>query len=116
VNSAFDYVSSNSGEPTRAIGGRHSRAVVRVEVDVKNQVQLITYVDRRAGNFKLLKSLLTSSLAGLFGGVHLLPFFAPIDGADAGFDPTDHTQVDSRLGNWGDVRGLSEQAAVVQTR
>jgi hypothetical protein len=62
VNSAFDYVSSNSGEPTRAIGGCHSGAVVRVEVDVKNQVQLITYVDRRAGNFKLLKSLLTSSL------------------------------------------------------
>ena len=43
---------------------------------------------------------------GLFGGVHLLPFFWPIDGADAGFDPIDHTQVDPRLGTWDDVRAL----------
>jgi sucrose phosphorylase len=28
----------------------------------------------------------------------LLPFFDPIDGADAGFDPADHTRVDTRLG------------------
>ncbi|MCP6542221.1 alpha-amylase family glycosyl hydrolase, partial [Klebsiella pneumoniae] len=45
-------------------------------------------------------------LHGLFGGVHLLPFFHPIDGSDAGFDPIDHTQVDPRLGDWGDVRSL----------
>jgi len=88
-------------------------AVISVEVDVKNQVQLITYVDRLAGNFKLLKSLLTSSLTGLFGGVHLLPFFSPIDGVDAGFDPTDHSQVDSRLGIWGDLRELSEHVEIV---
>jgi len=80
-------------------GDCHGRAIIRVEVGVKNQVQLITYVDRLAGNLKLLKSLLTGTLAGFFGGVHLLPFFVPIDGADAGFDPTDHTQVDLRLGN-----------------
>ena len=35
--------------------------------------------------------------------MHLLPFFHPIDGADAGFDPIDHTQVDPRLGDWDDV-------------
>ena len=49
-----------------------------------------------------------SPLAGLFGGVHLLPFFHAIDGADAGFDPIDHTRVDPRLGNWGDVKALTE--------
>jgi sucrose phosphorylase len=43
----------------------------------------------------------------LFGGVHLLPFYWPIDGADAGFDPIDHAQPDSRLGTWDDVRALS---------
>jgi sucrose phosphorylase len=32
-----------------------------------------------------LKTVLEGSLAGIFGGAHLLPFFHPIDGADAGF-------------------------------
>jgi sucrose phosphorylase len=62
---------------------------------------------------QVTESLLTSSLTGLFGGVHLLPFFSPIDGVDAGFDPTDHTQVDSRLGNWSDLCELSEHVEIV---
>lgn len=75
---------------------------------MKNQVQLIAYVDRvSGGGFRALRSLLEGDLAGLFGGAHLLPFFTPIDGADAGFDPIDHTQVDARLGTWEDVRALS---------
>ncbi|HET9976694.1 MAG TPA: sucrose phosphorylase [Burkholderiaceae bacterium] len=75
---------------------------------MKNQVQLITYVDRLGGGgLKELAALLQGRLAGLFGGVHLLPFFYPIDGADAGFDPIDHTQVDPRLGDWGDIEALA---------
>lgn len=73
---------------------------------MKNQVQLITYVDRLAVDLKRLQQLLCGPLSGLFGGVHLLPFFNPIDGADAGFDPVDHTAVDARLGDWGNVRDL----------
>jgi len=78
---------------------------------MKNHVQLVAYVDRfSGGGFRELQSLLTDGpLAGLFGGVHLLPFFYPIDGADAGFDPIDHTQVDARLGSWNDVRALGER-------
>jgi sucrose phosphorylase len=60
-----------------------------------------------------LRAQLTGPLAGLFGGVHLLPFFHPIDGADAGFDPIDHTQVDPRLGSWDDVRALSGVSEVM---
>ncbi len=76
---------------------------------MKNQVQLITYVDRLSGGgFSELRALLNGPLSGIFGGVHLLPFFNLIDGADAGFDPIDHMQVDSRLGAWGDVHTLSE--------
>ena len=76
---------------------------------MKNQVQLITYVDRLSGGgLKELQELLRSQFHGLFGGIHLLPFFRPMDGADAGFDPIDHTQVDSRLGTWDDVLALSE--------
>ncbi len=81
---------------------------------MKNQVQLITYVDRLSGGgFGELNRLLRGPLAGLFGGVHLLPFFTPMDGADAGFDPIDHTRVDARLGTWDDVRTLSEAVEVV---
>src|SRR5580658_1742568 len=78
---------------------------------MKNQVQLIAYVDRfSGGGLRELQSLLDDGpLAGLFGGIHLLPFFLPIDGADAGFDPIDHTQVDPRLGSWDDVRALAER-------
>ena len=75
---------------------------------MKNQAQLITYVDRLpGGRFRDLQRLLDGPLKGAFGGVHVLPFFHPIDGADAGFDPTDHTQVDSRLGTWDDVASLA---------
>jgi sucrose phosphorylase len=48
-------------------------------------------------------------LKGVFGGAHVLPFFHPIDGADAGFDPIDHTHVDPRLGAWGDVAALASR-------
>lgn len=81
---------------------------------MKNQVQLITYVDRLSGGgFRELNSLLGGELAGLFGGAHLLPFFTPIDGTDAGFDPIDHTQVDACLGTWEDVRDLSGTVELV---
>jgi sucrose phosphorylase len=75
---------------------------------MKNQVQLITYVDRLGGGgLADLQALLEGPLQGVFGGVHLLPFFYPVDGADAGFDPIDHTQVDPRLGDWSDIRRLA---------
>ena len=81
---------------------------------MKNQAQLIAYVDRLpGGTFRDLRELLDGPLAGVFGGVHVLPFFHPIDGADAGFDPIDHTRVDSRLGTWDDVAALSVRSEVM---
>jgi len=75
---------------------------------LKNQVQLIAYADRlAAGGIQDLASLLNGPLAEVFGGIHLLPFFDPIDGSDAGFDPSDHARVDPRLGTWDDLRALS---------
>ena len=74
----------------------------------RNQIQLITYIDRLSGGkITDLHHLLDGPLAGLFDGVHLLPFYPPIDGEDAGFDPTDHTAVDSRLGDWTDIERLA---------
>jgi sucrose phosphorylase len=80
---------------------------------MKNQVQLITYADRLGGTLHGLGELLKGPLAGLFGGVHLLPFFHPIDGSDAGFDPIDHTEVDQRLGSWADVHAIGDQVEVM---
>lgn len=75
---------------------------------MRNEVHLIAYVDRLSGGgFHALQDLFEGAFQGLFGGVHLLPFYWPIDGADAGFDPIDHTQPDSRLGSWDDVRALA---------
>lgn len=75
---------------------------------MKNKVQLATYVDRLGGgDIAALRALLSGPLGGLFGAVHLLPFYDPIDGADAGFDPIDHTRVDPRLGNWHEIEKLA---------
>src|SRR5213076_1893641 len=67
------------------------------------------YADRLGGTLPELTRLVTGDgpLAG-FSGVHLLPFFVPFDGPDAGFDPIDHDTVDARLGRWADVRALAD--------
>jgi sucrose phosphorylase len=75
--------------------------------------ELITYADRLAGTIDGVTALLDGALAGAFGGVHLLPFFVPIDGADAGFDPVDHTAVDPRIGTWDSVGRLAESHRVM---
>ncbi|MEY4762043.1 MAG: hypothetical protein RLZZ200_1899 [Pseudomonadota bacterium] len=78
-----------------------------------HSAQLITYADRLGRDIKHLHALLRGPLAGLFGGVHILPFYYPIDGADAGFDPIDHLTVDPRIGTWDDVRGLADTHRVM---
>ncbi len=76
---------------------------------MRNKVQLITYADRLGGSdIKALHRLLSGPLAGLFGGIHILPFYYPIHGADAGFDPIDHTRIDPCLGSWTDIKELAQ--------
>lgn len=75
--------------------------------------QLITYVDRLAGDLAGLRRLLAGPLALAFDGVHVLPFYYPFDGEDAGFDPRDHTIVDARLGQWADVKSLADRWVVM---
>jgi len=69
---------------------------------------LIAYADRLAGDIVGVRELLDGPFAGAFAGVHLLPFFEPIDGADAGFDPVDHTAVDARIGSWSAIAELAQ--------
>ncbi len=76
-----------------------------------NHVHLLTYADRLAHDLPGLRALMDGPLR-LFDGVHVLPFFSPIDGADAGFDPDDHRVVDPRVGSWDDVAALSADRSV----
>ncbi|MDY7541918.1 MULTISPECIES: alpha-amylase family glycosyl hydrolase [unclassified Cryobacterium] len=69
-------------------------------------VELLVYADRIGGTIPALAALLDGPLRA-FGSVHVLPFYVPFDGADAGFDPVDHAAVDPRLGTWPEVRALA---------
>lgn len=81
---------------------------------MRNGVQLITYADRfGGGDLATIHELLTGPFAGVFTGVHLLPFYRPFDRADAGFDPIDHKSVDPRLGNWESIRRIAQTHDVV---
>ncbi len=83
------------------------------ETELRENVQLIAYADRFGGSLPGLHEILDGPLAGLFAGVHVLPFFTPFDGADAGFDPVDHCEVDPRLGSWDDVLALAGDYALM---
>ncbi len=68
---------------------------------------ILVYAERVGGNLGEIEKLLKNELAD-FDGIHVLPFFHPYDGDDAGFDPIDHKIVDPRLGDWTDFKRISE--------
>ncbi len=78
-----------------------------------DRVELITYADRLGGTLPGLHEVLSGPLAGLFGGVHILPLLHPVRRGDAGFDPADHTEVDPRLGSWDDIAALARDFDVM---
>ena len=68
---------------------------------------ILVYAERVGGNLGEIEKLLHGPLSD-FDGIHVLPFFHPYDGDDAGFDPIDHKIVDPRLGTWADFKRISE--------
>ena len=81
---------------------------------MKNKIQLITYIDRLGcESITELNSLFKNELKGLFGGLHILPFYYPIDGEDAGFDPINHNLIDPRLGDWNNLNELSKEVDIM---
>lgn len=65
---------------------------------LRQRVRGGTYANRFGdGTIASLTDVLRTRFAGVYDGVHVLPFFTPFDGADAGFDPIDHAKVDPRL-------------------
>lgn len=67
---------------------------------------ILVYAERVGGNLVEIEKLLAGALKD-FDGIHVLPFFHPYDGDDAGFDPIDHTIVDPRLGTWANFKSIS---------
>jgi len=76
-------------------------------MSIRNQAQLITYPDSLGGNLRALADALEDPLEGLFGGIHLLPFY-PSSG-DRGFAPITYKEVEPRFGDWDDIRRLGER-------
>lgn len=70
-------------------------------------VSVLVYAERLGGSLSHIEKLLQGPLRD-FTGVHVLPFFHPYDGDDAGFDPIDHKIVDPRLGTWDDFKRISQ--------
>ena len=71
---------------------------------IHNQAQLITYPDSLGGDLRVLNAVLEGPLAGLFGGIHILPFY-PSSG-DRGFAPISYWDVAPQFGAWDDIRRL----------
>ena len=74
---------------------------------IENKIMLITYADTMAKNLKDLDRVLSEKFPGLFGGLHVLPFY-PSSG-DRGFAVIDYDSVDPSFGTWEDIDRLADQ-------
>src|SRR3954462_13915520 len=87
--SHFNRLPSGSSDAADRCGSGFTRAfevaVLAYRIDclidtMRNEVQLITYANRFGGHtLRQLHDLLKGPLQGVFGGVHLLPFFLRVD-------------------------------------
>ena len=75
--------------------------------NIENKCMLITYADSMGKNLKALAHILDKHFSGVFGGVHVLPFF-PSSG-DRGFAVINYDTVDPAFGSWEDIDHLAEK-------
>ena len=74
---------------------------------VENKVMLITYANTMGKDLVALNEVLDRHFEGVFGGIHVLPFF-PSSG-DRGFAVINYDIVDPELGTWNDIDRLGEK-------
>lgn len=74
---------------------------------IENKIMLITYADTLGRNLKDLDRILSEKFPGLFGGLHVLPFY-PSSG-DRGFAVIDYDTVEPAFGTWEDIDLLADQ-------
>jgi sucrose phosphorylase len=72
---------------------------------MRNQCQLITYPDSMGRNLPELRTALDTHFEGVFGGIHILPFYP--SSADRGFAPITYHHVDPAFGDWEEIRTLA---------
>lgn len=75
--------------------------------EITNRIMLITYPDSIGHGLKDLKTAMETRMKGLFGGIHILPFYPST--ADRGFAPTTYNLVDPAFGDWRDLEELGRQ-------
>src|SRR5687768_5053095 len=71
----------------------------------------MTYPDSLGGDLPSIARLLEGPLAGLFGGVHILPPF-PSSG-DRGFAPITYREIEPRFGTWADIERIGQSHDVL---
>jgi len=81
------------------------------EISLTNKVQLITYPDCFGKDLKDLKYVLDTHFEGLFGGIHILPFYP--SSSDRGFSPLTYEHVDEKFGTWEDIQALSQDYEIM---
>lgn len=74
---------------------------------IENKCMLITYADTLGKNLKELNQVMAQKFPGLFGGIHILPFF-PSSG-DRGFAVIHYDTPDPAFGTWDDIDALADQ-------
>ncbi len=74
---------------------------------IENKIMLITYADSLSTDLAGLEGVLGRYFPGLFGGLHILPFF-PSSG-DRGFAVVNYDSVDPAFGTWDDIDRLGEK-------
>lgn len=80
-------------------------------MSLKNQAMLITYPNRLGKNMTELNQILQQYLPGVFGAIHILPFY-PSSGDD-GFAPLNYDEVDPVMGNWANVEAITREYQVM---
>lgn len=74
---------------------------------VENKIMLITYANTLGKDLSRLEAVLDTHFPGVFGGLHILPFF-PSSG-DRGFAVIHYDTVDPAFGAWEDIDRLGEK-------
>ncbi len=74
---------------------------------IENTAMLITYPDTMGKDLATLDEVLDRHFKGVFGGVHILPFF-PSSG-DRGFAVINYDSVHPAFGTWDDIDRLGEK-------
>jgi sucrose phosphorylase len=81
-------------------------------MNIKNQVQLITYPDSLGGDLHKLSNVIDQYFPDVFaGGIHILPPF-PSSG-DRGFAPLTYSEIDPKFGTWDDIKQIGEKSPVM---